>query len=160
MENRDDFLKLDDSALSACCELEFFKGSGNGGQKRNKTSSAVRVRLNAFDLSASDCTERSQHRNRANALAKLRHLLALTVRETPAEPPERMECALNHPAYPLFLAHLLDVAAEQGGELKPAAARLGVTPTALAKLFARDPALWTHVNAARAAAGLPALRRP
>ena len=43
MENRDDFLKLDDSALSACCELEFFKGSGNGGQKRNKTSSAVRV---------------------------------------------------------------------------------------------------------------------
>ena len=58
MENRDDFLKLDDSALSACCELEFFKGSGNGGQKWNKTSSAVRVRLNAFDLSASDCTER------------------------------------------------------------------------------------------------------
>ena len=69
MENRDDFLKLDDSALSACCELEFFKGSGNGGQKRNKTSSAVRVHLKAFDLSASDCTERSQHRNRANALA-------------------------------------------------------------------------------------------
>ncbi|NMD85344.1 peptide chain release factor-like protein [Victivallis vadensis] len=160
MENRDDFLKLDDSALSACCELGFFKGSGNGGQKRNKTSSAVRVYLKAFDLSASDCTERSQHRNRANALAKLRHSLALTVRETPAEPPERMECALNHPAYPLFLAHLLDVAAEQGWELKPAAARLGVTPTALVKLFARDPALWTHVNAARTAAGLPALRRP
>ena len=149
MENRDDFLKLDDSALSACCELGFFKGSGNGGQKRNKTSSAVRVYL-----------KRSQHRNRANALAKLRHSLALTVRETPAEPPERMECALNHPSYPLFLAHLLDVPAEQGWELKPAAARLGVTPTALVKLFARDPALWTHVNAARTAAGLPALRWP
>ena len=71
-----------------------------------------------------------------------------------------MECALNYPSYPLFLAHLLDVAAEQGWELKPAAARLGVTPTALVKLFARDPALWTHVNAARTAAGLPALRRP
>ena len=87
-------------------------------------------------------------------------LLGRAIATVPAEPPERMECALNHPAYPLFLAHLLDVAAEQGWELKPAAARLGVTPTALAKLFARDPALWTHVNAARAAAGLPALRRP
>ena len=160
MENRDDFLKMDDAALSACCELEFFKGTGNGGQKRNKTSSAVRVRLPGCGVAAEDCSERSQHRNRANALAKLRHSLALTVRETPAEPPERMECALNHPSYPLFLAHLLDVAAEQGWELKPAAAQLGVTPTALVKLFARDPALWTHVNAARTAAGLPALRRP
>ena len=68
MENRDEILKLDDSALSACCELEFFKGTGNGGQKRNKTSSAARVRLPEFGVAAEDCTERSQHRNRAAAL--------------------------------------------------------------------------------------------
>ena len=61
MENRDEILKLDDSALSACCELEFFKGTGNGGQKRNKTSSTARVRLAAFGVVAEDCTERSRN---------------------------------------------------------------------------------------------------
>ena len=36
LENRDEILKSDDETLSRLCELEFFKGSGNGGQKRNK----------------------------------------------------------------------------------------------------------------------------
>ena len=160
MENRDEFLKLTDSELSEKCELEFFKGSGNGGQKRNKTSSAVRVTLKAFNLAVTDCTERSQHRNRAKALAKLRHALALQVRVTPAVPPEQTRCALTHPGYALYLAHLLDVAAEEQWQLKPTAARLGVTPSALVKLYARDPALWTHVKAARTAAGLPPLLHP
>ena len=80
MENRDEILKLDDSALSACCELEFFKGTGNGGQKRNKTSSAARVRLPEFGVAAEDCTERSQHRNRAAALRKLPPSITPTTR--------------------------------------------------------------------------------
>ena len=109
MENRDEILKLDDSALSACCELEFFKGTGNGGQKRNKTSSAARVRLPAFGVVAEDCTERSQHRNRAAALRKLRLALAYRIRQSPAEPPEQIECAVEHADYPLMLAHLLDL---------------------------------------------------
>ena len=106
MENRDEILKLDDSALSARCELEFFKGTGNGGQKRNKSSSAARVRLPEFGVVAEDCTERSQHRNRAAALRKLRLALAYQVRESPAVPPERVECAVDHADYPLVLSHL------------------------------------------------------
>lgn len=97
MENRDEILKLDDSALSACCELEFFKGTGNGGQKRNKTSSAARVRLPAFGVVAEDCTERSQHRNRAAALRKLRLALAYRIRQSPAEPPERSNAPSTTP---------------------------------------------------------------
>ena len=34
LENRDEILKMDDASLSRLCELEFFKGTGNGGQKR------------------------------------------------------------------------------------------------------------------------------
>lgn len=160
MENRDEILKLDDAELSARCELEFFKGTGNGGQKRNKTSTAARVRLIGTDFVASDCTERSQHRNRALALAKLRMKIALTIRKFPAEPPERFNCAPAHPDYPLTVARLLDVLAEAGFDHRPAAEKLGVSPTALVKRLARDPELWNAVNEERRTAGRPPLHRP
>src|SRR5574344_709244 len=118
MENRDEILKLDDSALSARCEFGFTRGSGNGGQKRNKTSSAVRVSLPGTGYVAEDCSERSQYRNRAAALRKLRLEIALAERISPAAPPERSECALDHPDYPLWLAHLLDVLEQSRYDLK------------------------------------------
>ena len=160
MENRDEILKLDDSALSACCELEFFKGTGNGGQKRNKTSSAARVRLAAFGVVAEDCTERSQHRNRAAALRKLRLALAYRVRQSPAEPPERVECAVDHADYPLMLAHLLDLLEEEKWELKPAAERCRISATALVKRLARDPELWSFANHERQRFGHCPLHKP
>mgnify|MGYP000857756395 FL=1 len=160
LENRDEILKSDDETLSHVCELEFFKGSGNGGQKRNKTSSAARVRLIGTAYVASDCSERSQHRNRAAALAKLRIALAYGERNAPATPPERFECALEHPEYPLWLAHVLDVAEEAKWDLKTAAQVLGCSPSALVKKFARDPELWQFANQARVKRELPPLRRP
>ncbi|MBQ6351654.1 MAG: peptide chain release factor, partial [Lentisphaeria bacterium] len=74
---RDAILALDDGELSRIVKLEFSRGSGNGGQKRNKTSTAVRVVLEEYGVAAADCSERSQHRNRAAALRKLRLALAL-----------------------------------------------------------------------------------
>lgn len=160
MENRDEILKLDDSALSARCELEFFKGTGNGGQKRNKTSSAARVRLPEFGVAAEDCTERSQHRNRAAALRKLRLAVAYQVRQSPATPPERVECAVDHADYPFMLAHLLDLLEEEKWELKPAAERCGLSATALVKRLARDPELWSFANRERLRFGHCPLRKP
>ena len=105
--DRDEILVLDDAALSRIVKLEFARGSGNGGQKRNKTSTAVRVVLEEYGVAASDCSERSQHRNRAAALKKLRMALALRERRPP-QPPPRVRCALESPEYPLFAARLLD----------------------------------------------------
>ena len=157
--DRDAILALDDTALATACELEFFKGSGNGGQKRNKTSSAVRLRHRASGLTAEDCTERSQHRNRATALRKLRMRLALEIRHSPARPLPRPECALGHPDYPLWCARLADALAEHGWEPKDAAPQLGFSTSALLKFLYRDPQLWQFVNRQRQAAGLPPLRR-
>ncbi len=158
MENRDEILLLDDAALSARCDLEFFKGSGNGGQKRNKTSSAARVRLTGTEFCAEDCTERSQHRNRAAALRKLRLALAYGERRAPGELP-RAVCAIDHPEYPFWLARLLDVVAAADWEPKAAAPQLGCSPSAVVKLLARDPALWQFVNQRRSENGLGALHR-
>jgi hypothetical protein len=139
--------------------LEFCRGSGNGGQKRNKTSSAARVVLLEDErFAAEDCTERSQHRNRALALWKLRRLLAFEVRLTPATPPPRIECALLHQEYPVNLAHLLDVLEEQNYDHKAAALLCGVTTTAFVKLLRRDEELWTKINAAREVRGMYKLK--
>lgn len=156
---RDLLLSAGDEELSALCRLEFCRGSGNGGQKRNKTSSAARVVLLEDErFAAEDCSERSQHRNRAAALQKLRRLIAFEVRIAPALPPPRIECALEHDEYPLNLAHLLDVLEEENFDHKKCAARCGVSATAFIKLLRRDGELWTKVNSARESRGLYKLK--
>ncbi len=147
MENRDEILRLNDEALGALCELEFYKGSGNGGQKRNKTSNAVRVRLRANGFTATDCSGRSQHDNRHEALRKLRMEIARRCRIEPARPPESMVCSMSHELYPLFVARLLDVLEANALRRAATAAALGVTSSALGRLLRRDPALWQFIGA-------------
>ena len=53
-------------------EWQFFRGSGNGGQKRNKTSSAVRCTHPSSGLVIRVESERSQLMNKEMALAMLR----------------------------------------------------------------------------------------
>ena len=157
---RDNLLTLNDEDLCRRCRISFTRGTGPGGQKRNKTSSAVRLELPELELVATDCTERSQFRNRANALRKLRLAIARRYRESPAAPPETPVCALTSPSYPLWLAHLLDVLAEANWDHRTAAAVCGMSPTALIKKLYRDPPVWQELRRRREAAGLPPLTPP
>lgn len=157
---RDEWLALDDEQLLSRCELQAARGSGPGGQKRNKTSTAVRLRLNAGERrwEAADCTERSFFRNRAKALRKLRIAMALDWRESPATAPGRLECSSDHADYPLMMARVTDVLAECGWDYRVAALRLEVSPSALLKRIFRDPGWGIRVNRERAGRGLPPLR--
>lgn len=51
--------------------VETMRGSGPGGQKRNKTDSCVRITHIPTGLSAYNCDTPSQHRNRAAAFRVL-----------------------------------------------------------------------------------------
>ncbi len=153
MPERDIILQSDDAELSAMCTLDFWRATGNGGQKRNKTSSAVRVRLTGTDFSAEDCTERSQHRNRANALAKLRMSVALAVRK-PFAGLVRQKCAVIHRDYPLYMAQIFDALAESGWEMVPAAEKTGLSRTALWKILSKDTVVWQEFCRKRQENGL------
>src|SRR6266849_7746588 len=63
--------KSDDDLLREC-EVETFRASGPGGQHVNKTESAVRLKHLLSGVVVTSQQERSQHRNKALCLQKLR----------------------------------------------------------------------------------------
>ena len=71
---------LTDAQLLAQCEVDTYRASGPGGQKRNKTSSAVRIRHPPSGLIVIAEESRSQHENRARALRRLQQAFYLKIR--------------------------------------------------------------------------------
>src|ERR1700754_2859198 len=65
-----------DADLLRECEVETFRSSGPGGQHVNKTESAVRLRHLPSGIVVSSQQERSQHRNKALCLQRLRNKVA------------------------------------------------------------------------------------
>jgi peptide chain release factor 2 len=61
-----------DEELLQECDVETFRSSGPGGQHVNKTESAVRLRHKPTGLVVTSQEERSQYRNKAICLRKLR----------------------------------------------------------------------------------------
>jgi len=161
---------LEDAALLARCARATGRGSGPGGQHRNKVETAVRLRDEPTGVEVQASERRSQAENQRVALRRLRLKLALEHREP--RPAGGVPSALwssrvrdgkiavnvKHADYPALLAELLDTLEAQRGRLPAAAASLGVSSSQLVKLIAKEPAALAQVNARRAAAGQHALK--
>jgi peptide chain release factor 2 len=65
-----------DEELLRECEVDTFRSSGPGGQHVNKTESAVRIRHLPSGVVVVARQERSQHRNKALGLQRLREKIA------------------------------------------------------------------------------------
>ena len=64
-------LPEDNQALLSECTVTYFRASGPGGQHRNKTMSAVRLYHRPSGIVVIGRRERSQRRNREDALLRL-----------------------------------------------------------------------------------------
>ncbi|HEV7474948.1 MAG TPA: peptide chain release factor-like protein [Pyrinomonadaceae bacterium] len=91
-------IKLPDSDedLLRECELETFRSSGPGGQHVNKTESAVRLRHLPSGLVVTSQQERSQHRNKALCLQKLRAKVEKLNYRAPKRVPTRVPAGVKN----------------------------------------------------------------
>jgi hypothetical protein len=168
-----EFWELTDEQLIAQCDWYARRASGRGGQKRNKTSSAITLRHRPTDITVVATESRLQGANREKALERLRLALALAVRRAvdpetftaPAELHEqidrngKLKVNPRNPRYLSILATALDLLDYYRGQVSPAADRLGITTTNLVNLLEHDPKAWTAAQAMRKKYELPVLKK-
>src|SRR5512142_1405596 len=137
---RADYLLVSDDALIGQCEVDRYRASGPGGQHRNKTESAVRLRHKLTGVSAIGEDSRSQSENKLHAVRRLRAAIALEVREpAPAQPSPRLAALVAAGTAPLgkntrltgeywaAIAELLDLLVANNLEIGTTAQQLGIS---------------------------------
>jgi len=168
---------LSDTQLLAQCEVDTYRASGPGGQKRNKTSSAVRIRHLPSSLLVIAEESRSQHENRARALRRLRQALYLKIRDelspealTPAslaarpdygparDREGRLHLGRKDPRYWPAVGVVLDVLQAAGARVSEAAEMLGISTGNLIDFLHGEDKVWEQANQMRTRFGHKPLR--
>lgn len=174
---RTDWTRLSDAALLAQCAVDTYRASGPGGQKRNKTSSAVRLRHAPSGLLVIAEESRSQHENKARALRRMRQALYLKIREE--LPPEdrlpeklavrdevraardaagRLRPGRKSPHYWPAVGLVLDLLQALEGRVSEAAEALGTSTANLIEFLRDDDKVWEQINQLRTRFGHKPLR--
>lgn len=148
---RSTWMHLSDRDLLEQCEVDTYRASGPGGQKRNKTSSAVRLRHRPSGLAVIAEESRSQHENKAKALKRLRQKLCLEWRETPAgaAEPVSLKIGKKDARFWPMVAMVLDWLTAHEGQVRSAAEALGVSTGQLVDFLQSEPKVWSQANRIR-----------
>ena len=162
---------LNDAQLLAQCEVDTYRASCPGGQKRNKTSSAVRIRHLPSGLLVIAEESRSQHENRAKALKRLRQAFFLKLREPiGADASQRAELtSVRTAAGKLEVGRrdarfwpavgvVLDVLEGVEARVSEAAQAIGVSTGSLIDFLEVEPKVWEQANQMRQRFGHKALK--
>lgn len=161
---------LSQEQLLARCEVQRTRGSGPGGQNRNKVETAIRLVDRPTGIEAWASERRSQEQNRAAAVFRLRVKLAIAVRE-PVDPGSpgsdcwrsrvkagRLLINPGHDDFPALLAEAMDRIAVYGYDVPGAAAALGISTSQMVKLLKHEPLALETINRTRAERGLGTLQ--
>jgi RF-1 domain len=177
MTGRAEWTALSDAALLGQCAVDTYRASGPGGQKRNKTSSAVRLRHLPSGLLVIAEESRSQHENKARALRRLRQALYLKLREEIAAEEQssgalavraellaardgngRLQAGRKTPQFWPAVGVVLDLLLAVEGRVSDAAEALGTSTANLVEFLKQDDKVWEQVSQARARFGHKPLR--
>ncbi len=160
---RDTWLRMSDAELLRDCREERYKASGPGGQRRNKVTTALRLRHEPAGIVAQAEEGRSLDENRRRALRRLRGRIAIELRApfdlaSPDIPQEfaryasadgRLAVNPKNPDYPLVVATALDALAAADGSYATAAAALGLTTSQCTKFLESDREVWRWISEGR-----------
>jgi hypothetical protein len=165
---RNTWTSLTDQQLLAQCAVDTYRASGPGGQKRNKTSSAVRIRHPPSGLIVIAEESRSQHQNRGKALERLRQAFYLKVR-TVLGPEElepaslagregyqgardkggRLDLGKRDARFWPAVGVVLDVLHAKEARVSEAASVLGISTANLLAFLQTSPKVWEQANILR-----------
>jgi hypothetical protein len=161
---------LTEDALLVQCRWDQYRGSGPGGQKRNKTSNTVRLTHQPTGVAVTAGESRSLSENKMRAVRRLRLKLAADLREpvdlAAFQPPDwflpvrrqnQIEASHRHPLYAAVGGLILDLLAALRGNPAAVAVNLGISTTAVIRFLEGEPQLWTAANGIRADVGMPPL---
>jgi hypothetical protein len=156
------WLDLTTQALLEDCRFEAIRGSGPGGQKRNKTSNAIRLTHLPTAIHVFAEESRSQSENKHRAIRRLKLRLATDIRHAIDsrlfEPPDwfgqvvqlgRLAISHHNEHYPRTAALVLDLLAARSGSVGDVAKLLGVSTSSVVKFLEEEPQLWTAANGIR-----------
>ena len=157
--NRDQLLALSEEELVKLCKTDHYIATGNGGQKRNKTSSAVRLTLKDSNISVTASEDRQQSVNKKRAIRKMRIAIAMEMREEAKAWQGQLDMNPKNAQYPLFVAFLTDSLFEHNWQVSEVAKSMDISTGKLIKIIAKDDTLWQYVNKERQKNGYKPLKK-
>lgn len=167
--------QLPEQELLKDCRRENTRGSGPGGQHRNRVATAVRITHMPTGVMGQAYERRSQKDNARVALFRLRLNLALDFRrpledqdfnEAYVAPTEwstrrkgtRIRVNAEHNDFPSLLAEVLDLLHIHEDDLSKVALLLEVSQSQLIKFLGTESRALNQLNERRKASGLKPLR--
>lgn len=150
-----DFLQADYAQLKKHIEWQSKKAGGPGGQKINKSRSAIQIKLPALDLQVDCQTYRSLDENRKSAIRLLKKQMALKNRERPSEEVMQklrpyfnngLHIKDNNELLPLLWAVLMAAFSQFEGNDKSVAEHFGLSRSRLNKYIAANKQLLNAIK--------------
>ena len=157
--DRNLWLEMDDESLIKACQIQFYKSTGPGGQKKNKTESAVRLTHEETGVEASAQDDRQQSVNRKRAVRRLRLKLAMEVRMDPVKWEGQLDMNPKNEKFPLFIAHIFDALEDSSWQVSTAGTFLELSTGKLIRILAKDDRVWQQANRRRQQLNLKPLKR-
>ena len=153
------FILKSDSDLKKSCRMDVFKATGHGGQKKNKTSNAIRLTLE--HLSVTYTTSRSKAENISGAYKKLRMSMALDISAGRENCYSCQTYPVNlfqyfqkgsininakNPVFPVVIGMIVDNFIKYQGKYKSVSEALKVSTSQLRKFITKNPFMIETVN--------------
>ena len=149
---------LTEEQLLSDCEIKRTRGSGPGGQHRNKVETAIVVTHIPSGITGQASERRSQLANRNMAIERLRVNLAINLRGDTCPTRQssdlwksriragKISVSQTHSDFATLLAEAIDFIASEQFDVAAAAQRLSVSTSQLIKFLKSEPNAFQSVN--------------